>query len=60
MSTLIECLCCGERRSDALVRADCPRCGYIGWARTDDLNEQMRRILRERPPEQRRLRAVVA
>jgi hypothetical protein len=58
----VECLCCGERRLfDASAHshmdaADCPRCGYVGWAATTDLNEFSRRMLRERPIERRRLR----
>jgi len=58
MGTQIECLGCGERRASHLERGDCPRCGYVGWARVEDLDERMRRILRERPPELRRIRAV--
>ena len=59
MATLtIECLSCGERRSDLHVQPTCPRCGYVGWARSDDLDERMRRVLRERPPELRRIRVV--
>jgi ribosomal protein L37E len=54
----IECLRCGKRRADVRKDPDCPRCGYLGWARVTDLDERTRRILRERPPEQRRLRAV--
>jgi hypothetical protein len=42
---------------------DCPRCGYVGWAQPDDLSEQSRRALRDRPlelrsPHFRRLRTV--
>ena len=55
---LIECLGCGQRRTDFNQEPDCPRCGYLGWARVSDLDERTRRILRERPPHQRRLRAV--
>ncbi len=58
MRHLIECLLCGKRRHDLQAQPDCPRCGYLGWARPSDLDERTRRILRERPPEQRRLRAV--
>jgi ribosomal protein L37E len=54
----IECLRCGETRSDLSREPECGRCGYVGWARVADLDERMRRILRERPPESRRLRAV--
>ena len=55
---LIECLGCGQRRTDSNHEPDCPRCGYLGWAPVSDLDERTRRILRERPPHQRRLRAV--
>jgi hypothetical protein len=55
---LIECLRCGARRPQEHVQPDCPRCGYLGWARVADLDEHTRRLLRERPPEQRRLRRV--
>ena len=59
MATLtIECLSCGEQRSNLDVQPVCPRCGYVGWARSDDLDERMRRVLRERPLELRRIRAV--
>ncbi len=59
----VECLGCGYRRS---VRAgepgsaldECPRCTYVGWAASAELSEQTRRLLRERPPGHRRLRAV--
>ena len=37
---------------------ECPRCGYLGWARANDLSENARQRLRDRPPEVRRLRVV--
>jgi Zn ribbon nucleic-acid-binding protein len=59
----IECLKCGRPR--ALARTwhrvegdECPRCGYLGWAPSDELTETTRRALRERSVEARRLRAV--
>jgi hypothetical protein len=61
----IECLNCGETRSaprdpHRVASADCcPRCGYVGWARSDDLSETTRRLLRERPLVRRRLVGVV-
>jgi ribosomal protein L37E len=58
METLIECLRCGERRDDLRQEPECPRCGYLGWARVAELTELIRRRLRERPPESRRLRIV--
>jgi hypothetical protein len=54
----IECLLCGKRRHDLNEQPDCPRCGYLGWAAPADLDERTRRLLRERPPERRHLRAV--
>jgi hypothetical protein len=59
----VECLSCGAARI-AQPRAprndagECPRCGYVGWAASSDLNEPLRRALRERPLEKRRLYAV--
>jgi hypothetical protein len=62
----IECLNCGETRSEPrdsvhrVVHSDsCPRCGYVGWARSDDLTEATRRKLRDRPVFRRRLVGVV-
>ena len=63
MKTL-ECLRCGALRNvreDAGCRfdaGDCERCRYVGWARAAELNESLRRTLRERPPERRRLYVV--
>ncbi len=60
----VECLRCGALRSvrarDAQGGGDgeCPRCGYLGWAATDELSEAERRLLRLRPPERRRFYAV--
>jgi hypothetical protein len=55
----VECLCCGTTRVRGERHGDeCPRCGYLGWAASCDLNEAARRALRERPPERRRLRAL--
>jgi len=55
-TVLVECLQCGERRD--IAERPCARCSYVGWAATRDLNESLRRLLRERPPADRRLRAV--
>jgi hypothetical protein len=60
---LLECLRCGTTRelvvTDPRVNTgECPRCHYVGWASSSELDEPMRRVLRERPPESRRLRAV--
>jgi hypothetical protein len=57
-SLTIECLRCGERRAGLEHEPECRRCGYLGWARVHELDEQIRRRLRERPPESRRLRVV--
>jgi hypothetical protein len=59
----VECLCCGQRRVLAARRrvvdnAECPRCGYLGWAPSKDLTERARGLLRRRAPEQRHLRIV--
>ena len=65
METLtLECLRCGDMRKvdsapqRAMVAGECPRCGYLGWARTTELSERLRKALRDRPPERRRLRPV--
>lgn len=57
-SLKIECLRCGERRADLEHEPECPRCGYLGWAKAMELDESVRKRLRERPPESRRLRIV--
>ena len=60
----VECLSCGEprrlaRRPERRLReATCPRCDYAGWAPAADLTERMRRALRERALEARRLHLV--
>ena len=57
----VECLACGARRAlvpgvhSHLATGECPRCGYVGWALPDDLSEQSRRALRDRPLELRNL-----
>jgi hypothetical protein len=65
METLrVECLRCGDtrevpaREEAHLDAGQCDRCDYVGWAFAADLTEQLRRILRERPPERRRLYAA--
>jgi hypothetical protein len=45
-----------ERRR--LEPGECTRCGYVGWARRGELTETLRRALRERTTERRRLRPV--
>jgi hypothetical protein len=60
----VECLRCGERHELARVEgrrvleAACPRCSYVGWAPRGDLTEPVRRALRDRPVEARRLHLV--
>jgi hypothetical protein len=65
METLtIECLRCGATRQVParehahLDAGECERCEYVGWALVADLTEKLRRVLRERPPERRRLYAA--
>lgn len=54
----IECLRCGTERTIALQGArgdagECPRCEYVGWALSAELDEPARRALRERPLDRR-------
>jgi DNA-directed RNA polymerase subunit RPC12/RpoP len=60
-SLVVECLRCGSHRvkEQSPLRkasAECPRCGYVGWAPVGDLSERERRALQQRPLERRRLR----
>ena len=60
----VECLRCGKRHQimrasrSTIHEGECPRCGYVGWARRGELTETLRRALRERTTERRRLRPV--
>lgn len=51
----VECLSCGKQRTVTQVEGrrldarDCPRCGYVGWARVATLTERTRHALRELP-----------
>ena len=60
----IECLRCGHvrqvhpRAGENVNAGECGRCEYVGWASVADLTEKLRRLLRERPPERRRLYAA--
>jgi Zn ribbon nucleic-acid-binding protein len=60
----VECLSCGARRiivgahHHHVDAGECHRCGYVGWALSDELTAAVRRQLRERPVERRRLRTV--
>ena len=62
---MIECLNCGQTRTrpaETTRRIDigdcCPRCGYVGWAPSAELTENVRRALRDRPLPRRRLLSV--
>jgi len=54
--SMVECLNCGKRRD--LPEAECPRCAYVGWAYVEELDEALRRLLRERTVVDRRLRVA--
>jgi Zn ribbon nucleic-acid-binding protein len=60
----IECLRCGHAREflPGPTRSDdveeCPRCGYAGWAYSNELSERTRRRLRDVPVEHRRIRTL--
>ena len=57
---LVECLNCGALRQISPLPTrpsapnECARCGYVGWADTDSLDETLRRSLRDHTVEQRR------
>jgi Zn-finger nucleic acid-binding protein len=57
----VECLGCGEERMlerNARRQVDgdeCPRCKYVGWAPSESLDETLRRLVRLRPLERRRI-----
>jgi Zn ribbon nucleic-acid-binding protein len=59
-SKIAECLKCGMQRRVAAQESrpiqsdECGRCGYVGWAESDALDESLRRALREHTVEQRR------
>lgn len=47
----------GPRRNEEA--GNCPRCQYVGWAYSGDLNERTRKLFRDLPLERRlRLRPV--
>jgi hypothetical protein len=53
-------LACGERREilvEARIAGECPRCGYVGWAASQELSERVRKLLRDVPLELRGARA---
>jgi hypothetical protein len=41
----------GPRRIEEA--GSCPRCEYVGWAYSSDLNERTRKLVRELPLERR-------
>jgi hypothetical protein len=53
---MVECLNCGKRRK--LPQTECPRCAYVGWAFACDLDESLRRGLRDRTVADRRIRVA--
>jgi hypothetical protein len=53
---MVECLNCGKRRE--LPETECPRCDYVGWAFVEDVDEALRRLLRDRPLADRRIRVA--
>lgn len=64
MAIIVECLRCGLPR---VVRSDtghaegagrCHRCDYVGWAPSEELTEDDRRLLRDVPVEERARRPV--
>lgn len=54
----MECLNCGKTRRVGDDTGECIRCGYVGWADAESLTETLRRALRERPVERRKLHAL--
>jgi hypothetical protein len=53
---MVECLNCGKRRD--VPEHECPRCSYVGWAFVAEVDESLRRRLRERVLVDRRIRAA--
>jgi hypothetical protein len=53
---MVECLNCGKRRETP--EQECPRCSYVGWAHVAELDESLRRRLRERLLTDRRIRVA--
>ena len=53
---MIECLNGGKGRNEP--EHECPRCAYVGWAKVEDLDESLRRRLRERVLIDRRIRVA--
>jgi hypothetical protein len=61
---VVECLNCGATRRIPAAPSrpsdpnDCQRCGYVGWAEAATLTETLRRALRDRTLESRRVHAA--
>ena len=53
---MVECLNCGMRRD--VPEAECQRCAYVGWAYVEQIDEALRRALRDRLLVDRRLRVA--
>jgi hypothetical protein len=53
---MVECLNCGKRRHKPEL--ECPRCTYVGWALVQDLDETLRRRLRDRQLTDRKIRVA--
>jgi hypothetical protein len=51
---MVECLNCGKRREEP--EHECPRCAYVGWASLEELDESLRKRLRDRLLPDRRIR----
>jgi hypothetical protein len=56
MARMVECLNCGKRRH--VPEHECPRCAYVGWAMVEELDETLRRRLRDRVLSDRRIRVA--
>jgi Zn ribbon nucleic-acid-binding protein len=60
----VECLSCGARRlvvageNHHVDAGECQRCGYVGWASSEDLTQSARRQLQDRPVQRRGLRVL--
>ena len=48
-ATQIECLACGATRIvtglGSAEAGECPRCGYLGWTYSDELDSSTRRMI---------------
>ena len=63
-SLSVECLRCGHARQFTPgprrheEAGACPRCEYVGWAYSTDLNEKTRRLFRTSLEQRLRLRPI--